>query len=137
MGRGDRGAEPGVVDEDVDLAESVHARLDERRTRVRIGHVGRDRDRALAHPLHQGGRLGEAVDATGSEHQVGACLCEALRERHTQAGRRARDDRHAAVESEQIQTGHRVRVGGSRPLSGSRRIDSPVRGYGVAGPHRS
>ena len=101
-----RGADAGVVDQDVDPAECRHRRVDEVLAGLRVGHVGAHRDRAAAHALDEGGRLGELVLAPGAEGDVGARLGERLGEDHAQPARGAGDDGDLAVEPEQVEDCH-------------------------------
>ena len=115
LGRRDRGADAGVVHQDVDPAELLHRQRDQVGAGLGVGDVGGHRQRAAAGALHEGGGVGEAVDPPGAEREVRASLGQALRERDPQAAGGAGDDGDPAVEAEHVSDGHAVIVGAGEP----------------------
>ncbi len=101
-----RGADAGVVDQDVDPAELLDGGVDEVLAGGGIGDVGAHRDGLATGAFHQRLRLGQPVDPAGAERHVRAGLGERLREGDTESGRRAGHDRHLAVEPVQVQHAH-------------------------------
>ena len=65
-GGGHRGADAGVVDQDVDAAELGHGRVDQRLALRRFGDVGGDRQRAPAGVFDQTRCVLELLDAPGA-----------------------------------------------------------------------
>ena len=74
--------------------------------RLGVGDVGLHGERPAAGGLDERRGLLEPVDPAGAEHHVGAGLGEGLGERDAEPGGGAGDDRHLAVETEQVEHGH-------------------------------
>ena len=85
----------GVVHDDVDAAEAVDGRVDERLQRVELAHVGGDADRLAAHGLQELLGLGAGVGLAARDRDLGAGRDEALGDRAPDAARAAGDDRDA------------------------------------------
>jgi hypothetical protein len=103
---GVRRAQAGVVDQDVDPAELVHAGLHDLGAVLDRRHVGGHRDAAAPQPLDGGAGLLQALDAAGGDDDVGAGLGQAAGEVDAEPGRGAGDHGDLAVEAEAIQDAH-------------------------------
>ncbi len=97
------GADPGVVDEHVDLAQRAHGLLDHARAVLGLGDVGGDGDAAAAERLDVALGLLEPLRAAGADRDVGAGLGEPGGERGAEPGRGAGDDGDLAVEAEAVE----------------------------------
>jgi hypothetical protein len=95
----------GVVDEDVDAAEAIERGPDGRRHRVLVAHVYLDRKRTTPQRFDLCGRgvdrprePGVRLHRLRRDHDVGALPRQGQRDAPPDAARRARDERHLAVE---------------------------------------
>ena len=91
--------EAGVVDEEVEAAELVDGRLDERGDGVLVGHVRRDDVGVGVVLVGEGsGDVVEALLAAGGEDDLCALAGEGVDGRATDTGARTGDDSRLAVD---------------------------------------